>query len=120
MNILKTIILWLLLNVLIVIAMQIALFAQTTDENKKETMFEIMVSSQFWATVQWVFVIPAQRLGILFLNPPQLAMSSYVFNFLSQIGSNAFWLKLPTLIDDYTGMGLILFGMYVAKFKLFD
>jgi uncharacterized protein (DUF486 family) len=118
MNIFKTVILWLLLNVLIVIAMQIALFAQTTDENKKETMFEIIVSSQFWATVEWIFVIPAQRLGILLFNPAQLAMTSYVFNFLSQIGSNAFWLKLPTLIDDYAGMGLILFGMYVAKFKV--
>ena len=120
MNIFKTVILWLLLNVLIVIAMQIALFAQTTDKNKTETMFEIIVSSQFWATVQWVFVIPAQRLGIQFFNPAQLAMSSYVFNFLSQIFSNKFWLKLPTLIDDYIGMALILFGMYVAKFKVFN
>lgn len=118
MNIFKTVILWLLLNVLIVIAMQIALFAQTTDENKKDSMFEIIITSQFWATMEWIFVIPAQRLGILLFNPAQLAMTSYVFNFLSQIGSNAFWLKLPTLIDDYTGMGLILFGMYVAKFKV--
>ena len=118
MNIFKTVILWLLLNVLIVIAMQIALFAQTTDENKTKPMFETMISSQFWATMEWIFVIPAQRLGILLFNPAQLAMSSYVFNFLSQIGSNAFWLKLPTLIDDYAGMGLILLGMYVAKFKL--
>jgi uncharacterized protein (DUF486 family) len=119
MNIFKTVILWLLLNVLIVIAMQIALFAQTTDENKKDNMFEIIITSQFWASMEWIFVIPAQRLGILLFNPAQLAMSSYVFNFLSQIGSNAFWLKLPTLIDDYAGMGLILLGMYVAKFKVF-
>jgi uncharacterized protein (DUF486 family) len=119
MNIFKTVILWLLLNVLIVIAMQIALFAQTTDENKKDSMFEIIITSQFWASMEWIFVIPAQRLGILLFNPAQLAMSSYVFNFLSQIGSNAFWLKLPTLIDDYIGMGLILLGMYVAKFKVF-
>ncbi len=119
MNIFKTVAIWLLLNVLIVVAMQIALFAQTTDKNKTETMFQTIISSQFWATVQWIFVIPAQRLGILLFNPAQLAMSSYVFNFLSQIGSNAFWLKLPTLIDDYMGMGLILLGMYVAKFKIF-
>ena len=120
MSIYKIVGIWLLLNILIVIAMQIALFAQTTNGNKNKSMFETIVSSQFWATVQWVFVIPAQRLGILFFNPAQLAMSSYVFNFLSQIGSNAFWLKLPTLIDDYTGMGLILFGMYVAKFKVLN
>ena len=119
MNIFKTVILWLLLNVLIVIAMQIALFAQTTDENKTKTMFETMISSQFWATMEWIFVIPAQRLGIQIFNPAQLAMSSYVFNFISQIGSNAFWLKLPTTIDDYAGMVLIMIGMIFSKMQIF-
>ena len=118
MNIFKTVILWLLLNIMIVVAMQIALFAQTIDENKKESMIEIIISSQFWATMQWIFVIPAQRLGNLFLNPAQLAMSSYVFNFMSQIGSNAYWLKLPTMVDDYIGMAVILMGMAIAKFNL--
>ena len=120
MNIFKTVILWLLLNILIVIAMQIALFAQTIDDNKKESMIETIISSEFWATMQWIFVIPAQRLGNLFLNPAQLAMSSYVFNFMSQIGSNAYWLKLPTMVDDYIGMAVILLGMYVAKFKILN
>ena len=45
---------------------------------------------------------------------------SYVFDFLAQLWSNAFWLKLPTTVDDYVGMVLILFGMYAAKFKLFN
>lgn len=120
MNIFKIVGLWLLLNIMIVIAMQIALFDQTRPENKTDSMVETIISSQFWATIEWIFVIPAQRLGIQFLNPAQLAMSSYVFNFLSQIGSNAFWLKLPTLIDDYIGMAVILLGMGVAKFKLFN
>ena len=120
MNIFKTVALWLVLNILIVIAMQIALFSQTTDENETASMIEIIISSQFWATMQWIFVIPAQRLGNIFLNPAQLAMSSYVFNFISQISSNAFWLKLPTMIDDYIGMVVILLGMYVAKFRILE
>jgi hypothetical protein len=28
-------------------------------------------------------------------------------------------LKLPTTVDDYVGMFLILFGMYAAKYTLF-
>ena len=119
MNILQTVLLWLFLNILIVIAMQFALFMQTTDVLKTASMVEKIITSEFWATVQWVFVIPAQRLGILFFNPAQLAMSSYIFNFISQIFSNAFWLKLPTTIDDYVGMGIILLGLYFAKFRFF-
>jgi uncharacterized protein (DUF486 family) len=99
--------------------MQLALFMQTTDAFDDADMFEKIITSEFWATVQWAFVIPAQRLGILFFNPAQLAMSSYIFNFVSQIFSNAFWLKLPTTLDDYVGMSIILLGLYFAKFKVF-
>jgi hypothetical protein len=42
-----------------------------------------------------------------------------VFHFLAQLWSNAFWLKLPTTIDDYVGMFLILFGMFASKYTLF-
>jgi uncharacterized protein (DUF486 family) len=119
MNIFQTVILWLFLNILIVIAMQLALFTQTTGELKTASMIEKIITSEFWATMEWVFVIPAQRLGILFFNPAQLAMSSYIFNFLSQIFSNSFWLKLPTTIDDYAGMTIILLGLYFAKFRIF-
>jgi len=119
MNIFQTVLLWLFLNILIVIAMQLALFLQTTDAFDNAHMIEKIITSEFWATVQWVFVIPAQRLGILFFNPAQLAMSSYIFNFMSQIFSNSFWLKLPTTIDDYAGMTIILLGLYFAKFRIF-
>ena len=40
-------------------------------------------------------------------------------DFLAQLWSNAYWLKLPTTIDDYVGMFLIFFGMYAAKYTLF-
>jgi uncharacterized protein (DUF486 family) len=76
-------------------------------------------ASEFWASIEWMFLIPANRLGILFLSPAQISLSSYVFDFLAQLWSNAFWLKLPTTVDDYAGMVLILFGMYAAKFKVF-
>jgi uncharacterized protein (DUF486 family) len=119
MNLIQTILLWILLNILLLIAMQIALFAQTTPEMENASMTVKLISSEFWASIEWLFVIPAQRLGIIFLNPAQLALSSYVFQFLSQIWSNTFWLKIKTTIDDYIGMVLILFGMYASKYRLF-
>jgi hypothetical protein len=59
-----------------------------------------------------------QRIGYTFLNPAQLALSSYVFQFLGQLFSNQFWLKITTTIDDYVGMILILCGIAVSKFVL--
>ena len=94
MKLIQTVLLWLLLNIVLVVAMQFALFTQTTPEMENASMMVKLVSSEFWASVQWMFVVPAQRLGILFLNPAQLAMSSYVFNFLSQLWANAFWLNV--------------------------
>jgi uncharacterized protein (DUF486 family) len=101
------------------VMMQFALFMQTTKDLEDTSFMNKLVTSEFWATLEWFFVIPSQRLGYLFLNPIQLNLSSYIFNFLSQIWANNFWLKIPTTIDDYSGMVLILIGMYVAKMRVF-
>ena len=120
MNFTLLVIFWLFLNIMIGLTMDLALFTQTTPEMADASIFMKILSSEFWASIEWMFLIPAQRIGILFLSPAQLSLSSYVFDFLAQLWSNAFWLKLPTTIDDYVGMVLILFGMYAAKFKLFN
>jgi uncharacterized protein (DUF486 family) len=101
------------------LTMDFALFTQTTPGMENTGIMMKILSSEFWASIEWMFLIPANRLGILFLSPAQISLSSYVFDFLAQLWSNAFWLKLPTTIDDYVGMILILFGMYAAKFKVF-
>lgn len=111
---------WLILNIFIVILMDIALFNQTTPEMKNASFLKKLGYAEFWATMEWIFVIPAQRLGNLFLTAPQLALSSYVFDFLGQIGTNKFWLKLPTTIDDYLGMIIILLAMYFSSYKTFN
>ena len=77
-----------------------------------------ILSSEFWATIEWMFVVPANRLGNLFLNPAQISLSSYIFDFMAQLWSNAFWLNLPTPIDDYVGMVTIFIGMAVSKLRL--
>ena len=120
MNFILLVIFWLFLNIMIGLTMDLALFTQTTPEMADASIFMKILSSEFWASIEWMFLIPAQRIGILFLSPAQISLSSYVFDFLAQLWSNSFWLKLPTTIDDYVGMALILFGMYAAKFKLFN
>jgi uncharacterized protein (DUF486 family) len=102
------------------VTMDFALFTQTTPEMVDAGIMMKILSSEFWASIEWMFVIPANRIGILFLSPAQISLSSYVFDFLAQLWSNAFWLKLPTTIDDYVGMILILFGMYASKFRVFN
>jgi len=119
-NFIWIVLFWLFLNIMIGLTMDFALFMQTTPEMKDSSIYKKILTSEFWATIEWMFLIPSQRIGNTFLNPAQLAMSSYVFDFLAQIWSNVYWLKLPTTVDDYVGMVLILFGMYAAKFRIFD
>jgi len=119
MNIVATFLLWLFLNIMIGLTMDFALFTQTTPEMKDVNIFVKILSSEFWASIEWMFLIPANRIGNTFLSAAQISLSSYVFDFLAQLWSNAYWLNLPTTIDDYVGMFLILFGMYAAKYSLF-
>ena len=87
---------------------------------KDENILVKILSSEFWASIELMFVIPANRIGDTFLTAPQISLSSYIFDFLAQLWSHVYWLKLPTTIDDYVGMFLILFGMYAAKYTLFN
>ena len=119
MNFVLKVLFWIFLNIMIGLTMDFALFTQTTPEMKDANILVKILSSEFWASIEWMFLIPAQRIGITFLSAPQLSLSSYIFDFLAQLWSNAYWLKLPTTIDDYVGMFLIFFGMYAAKYTLF-
>ena len=119
MNYLFTFLLWVFLNIMVGLTMDFALFTQTTPNMKNAGILAKILSSEFWASIEWMFLIPANRIGNTFLTPAQISLSSYVFDFLAQLWSNTFWLKLPTTIDDYVGMFLILFGMYASKYTLF-
>jgi uncharacterized protein (DUF486 family) len=99
--------------------MDLALFMQTTPDMKDLSIYRKILSAEFWASVQWMFAIPANRIGNLFLNPAQLGLSSYIFDFLAQIVSNKYWLKLHTSLDDYAGMVIIFLGMIVSKLRMF-
>ena len=118
-SIIKIALLWLVLNIMTGLTMDLGLFTQTTPSMKDATIYMKILVSEFWASIQWMFAIPSNRIGNLFLNPAQIALSSYIFDFLAQLWSNKFWLKLTTTIDDYIGMVVIFVGMYVSKYKTF-
>jgi uncharacterized protein (DUF486 family) len=99
--------------------MDFALFTQTTSTMKDANIFSKILASEFWASIEWLFVIPANRIGNSFLSAAQISLASYVFDFLAQLWSNAYWLNLKTSIDDYIGMVLIFFGMFASKYTIF-
>uniref|UniRef100_A0A6C0KEE4 Uncharacterized protein n=1 Tax=viral metagenome TaxID=1070528 RepID=A0A6C0KEE4_9ZZZZ len=115
----KFIIFWVFLNIMIAALMDLALFTQTTPAMKKASFFKKVAVAEFWATLEWMFLIPSQRLGNKFLTATQLSLSSYIFDFLGQIVSNKFWLKIPTTLDDYIAMAIILGAMVISKLRLF-
>jgi uncharacterized protein (DUF486 family) len=110
---------FLILNIIVAITMDLALFSQTTSGMKDASFFKKVLSAEFWATIEWMALIPANIIGNRILTAPQLNLSSFVFDFLGQIGTNKFWLKIPTTIDDYTAMIIIIIGMGVSGYKLF-
>lgn len=114
----KIFLIWLLLNVFIAIFMDLAFFAQTTLPEGTSFIKKLGIS-ELIATIEWMFVIPANRIGNKFFTAAQISLSSYIFDFLGQIGTNMFWLKLPTTVDDYAAMVLIMVGMIISSYKLF-
>jgi uncharacterized protein (DUF486 family) len=92
---------------------------QTTLKGNDATFGNKLLTSECWATVEWFFVIPANRLGNTFLNPAQISLSSYVFNFIGQFVVNNYWLMIPTTIDDYFTMVIIMSAMYFSSFRVF-
>ena len=119
MNYLKIVSIWLILNIFTVITMDLAFFMQTTPGMKNMSIYRKLLSAEFWASVEWMFAIPANRIGNLFLNPVQIALNSYVLDFFFQILSNKYWLKISTTIDDYASMIIIFIGMVVSKMRFF-
>ena len=115
-----TFIYWGFLNILILISFDLAMFMQTTLKGEDATFKNKLLTSEFWATIEWFFVVPANRLGNTFMNPAQISLTSYIFDFIGQIISNNYWLNIPTTLDDYIGMIIILIAMSFSTFRTFD
>jgi len=112
-------IIWFILNLFVIAFMDLALFYQGTPEMKNATFTKKLLTTELFATGQWLLIIPSQRLGNKFLSAPQLGLASFVFDFLGQIVTDIFWLKVPITIDSWAAMAIIMFAMYVSVYKVF-
>jgi len=119
MNKTEGIIIWLILNLLIVGFMDAALFYQGTPKMKSATFGHKLLVTELFATAQWFGIIPAARIGNKFLTAAQLGLASFVFDFLGQIVTDIFWLKVPITIDDWIAMFIIMGAMYISIYKVF-
>lgn len=111
-------VIWVILNVYVILTMDLAMFMQTTPEMKDAGFLKKLGVTELFATLEWIGLIPANRLGNRVLSAAQVSLSSFVFDFLGQIVSNRYWLKLPTTLDDYIGMGIILAAMGISTYKV--
>ena len=84
---------------------------------KKESYIDAVIGPQSYHEINEIIIIPANRIGNRFMSAAQVSLWSYIFDFLGQILSNTFWLKLPTTLDDYAAMALIFIGMYISVYK---
>jgi hypothetical protein len=99
--------------------MNLAFFYQTTENIKNASFLTKLYWSEFWATIQWLFVIPSIKVAMTFLTLPQINLSSYIFTFISQIFTNKYWLKIPLTIDDWSSMIVIMLAIYISSYKVF-
>ena len=110
---------WMALTAISMMFQDIALFLQTTKEHINDTIFEKILANEFWATAMWCVAIPAMRIGYSIMNPIKLTIASYLFLFGSQIVTNTFWLHVPTTIDDYVSICIVVGGLLVSTYKVF-
>ena len=120
MNRTEGIIIWLVLNLLVVAAMDAALFYQGTPGMKNASFTHKLLVTELFATIQWFGIIPASRIGNTFLTAAQLGLASFVYDFIGQIVTDIFWLKVPITVDDWAAMLIILSAMYVSVYRVFN
>jgi len=115
----KKALIWLFLNIIIVILFDFALFYQLRPEIKNRSFYYKLFFTELFATVEWLFLIPAIHLGNTFLSAIQIVLASFIFNFIGQIGTNLYMLNRPITIDDYVAMLIIFTGILISTFKIF-
>jgi uncharacterized protein (DUF486 family) len=77
-----------------------------------------LVANEFWTSVEWMFALPAIKLGYTFLSMPQIILVAYLVGFVVQIFVDKFWIKVPVYLDTYVCMILMMVAMAVANLKL--
>lgn len=110
---------WIILNIIVGIILDINLYVQTIEPIKSANLFFKLISNEFWISIEWVVLILSHKIGHLFLTSPQIMLTVYLFDYVSQMVSGIFWLK-NIKIDDYVAFFTILLGIGVSITKIAD
>ena len=105
---------WILLNITLSAILDYALQMQPQSH-----WIVNLLHTEFWVSIEWMFLVPAQIIGNIFLTATQLSLTSFFFNYLGQVIVQVKDSKLIT-IDDYSTLLMILIGMYISITKMFD
>ena len=109
---------WSFLNIMISITLNYALYAQL--ELGINSFWEKLLHSEFWASIEWIFLIPAQVIGYSFFTPIQLSLTSFGFEYLTQLLFVIYnGLQKNITLDEYVGLFIILFALYASKTNMF-
>ena len=111
----KAIFIWTIMNFIVIAMMDLALFGQTTGKLKDASWHKKLLHAEIPAIGQWLFIIPSERIGNHFMTAPQLGLSSFLFDFIGQIITNVFWLKIPIPIEDFILPGKKLPASVIPK-----
>ncbi len=109
---------WFLLTILASLSSQLSLFLQTTEGLKNAPYMQILLTTEFWASLQWAFALPAFRMGTKILSAPQIYLAGYLIGFATQIFSSFFIFKNKITVDDYVTIVIMLTAFIISKFKL--
>jgi len=115
----KTLIIWIILNILILVTGQLSAYLQVNKEFVEKSFLYKVLLTEFFASFQWIFVIIYMRLSYTFLTPVEISLYSYITSFIGQILSNKFLVDQETTFYDYISILLILIGAYITSTKVF-
>ena len=96
----------------------IILFLQGRPSMINASYWEKLLYNEFWTVVEWLFALPAIRLGVEFISMPQIILVAYLVGFIVQIFVDKYWIIVPIYLDTYICMIIMMFALVVANLKL--
>lgn len=117
----NTMFLWFALIILAIIQMatqDLALFLQTTKYLKSASIYEKLISNEFWATIMWMVAIPGVRIGYTLMGAILSNMVGILFLFMGQLVTN-YILQIKSTLDDYLAIVVIIFGLAISNYQIF-
>ena len=114
----KYILLWVFLNSILIVLFEFALFYQLTPEVIDKSFTHKLIFTELFATLEWMFLIPAIHVGNNFLSVIQITLASFIYSTIGQLGANYYILNQPVELDDYVGILIIFIGILVSTFKV--